>query len=261
VSINELFKAGEKYVIDNSPRILSALGVTGTLTTAYLAAKGGMKAAGVIREKHLERELYEKSVEPNSLDNWDKAKLTWKFYIPAVASGAATISCIIAANSIGASRYAALAAAYKLSGKSFDEYKEKVKQTLGEKKEQGVRDDIAQETVDRNPVGSQVIMIGEGDVLFFDRPSARYFKSDMHTVKKAMNDINYRVIQDGSALQSDFFERIDLPATAPSEEVGWDHENKFNLEISSTIGDRDEPCIVIDYQTYPMRNTGYPGFH
>jgi hypothetical protein len=260
VNVSSLVKASEKYVIDNSPRILSALGVTGTITTAYLAAKASFKASRIIHEAEDYRINFHEKPLP-SLDNWDKTKLTWKYYIPAVTSGAATVACIVAANSIGASRYAALAAAYKLSNKSFDEYKSKVLEKMGVKEEQKVRDDIAQENVDRKPPGSQVIVMGDGDVLFYDKYSARYFRSDMHTVKKAMNDINYRVIQDGAATLADFYERIDLPTTLPSEEVGWDHENKFNLEISSTIGDRDEPCIVIDYQVYPMRNSGYPGFH
>lgn len=260
MNVSTLLKVSEKYVIDNSPRILSALGVTGTLTTAYLAAKASFKVSDLLREAEQDRiKLYE--VPPPPLDNWDKTKVAWKYYIPAVASGAATISCIVAANSIGASRYAALAAAYKLSEKSAQEYKAKILEKFGVKKAEEVQAEVAQDRIDRHPPSAQVIMLGSGDVMCYDKPSARYFKSDMQTLKKAMNDVNYRVIQDGSATQADFFERIDLPTTLPSEEVGWDHENKFNIEWSTIIGENDEPVLVVDYQVYPMRNLGYPGLH
>lgn len=260
MNVSTLLKAGEKYVIDNSPRILSALGVTGTLTTAYLAAKASFKVGDLLREAEAERvRLYE--VPPPPMDKWDKTKIGWKYYIPAVASGAATVACIVAANSIGASRYAALAAAYKLSEKSSQEYKAKILEKLGVKKEQEIRDETAQDALDRHPMGSQVIITGDSDVICFDKYSGRYFKSDMQTLKKAMNDINYRVVQDGSATLAEFFEMIDLPTTLPSEEVGWDHENKFDMKFSSLINEEDEPTIVIDYDVVPMRNVGYPGFH
>jgi hypothetical protein len=260
VNVSTLFKAGEKYMIDNSPRILSALGVTGTLTTAYLTAKASFKVGDLLREAEKDRvQLYE--LPPPPMDKWDKTKLAWKYYIPAVASGAATVACIVAANSIGASRYAALAAAYKLSEKSSQEYKDKVLEKLGIKKEQEIRDETAQDAIKRHPMGSQVIVTGNGDVPCYDKYSARYFKCDMQTLKKAMNDINYRVIQDGSATLAEFYEMIDLPTTLPSEEVGWDHENQFKIHFSSLINEEDDPTIVIDYEVAPMRNQGYPGFH
>lgn len=259
MNVSTLLKAGEKYVIDNSPRILSALGVTGTLTTAYLAAKASFKVADVLREAEQDRiRLYE--VTPPPLDTWDKTKVAWKYYIPAVASGAATISCIVAANSIGASRYAALAAAYKLSEKSTQEYKNKILEKFGIKKEEEVRAEVAQDRIDRHPPSSQIVIMGDGDVTCYDTYSGRYFKSDMQSLKKAVNDINYDVIQNGSAYLSDFYEKIDLPTTAPSEEVGWDHENKFSINYGSILDDKGEPVLVIEYHVYPMRNSGYPGF-
>jgi len=258
VTVSTLLKASEKYIIDNSPRILSALGVTGTLTTAYLAAKASFKVSDLLREAEQDRiKMYE--VPPPPLDKWDMTKVAWKYYIPAVASGAATISCIIAANSIGASRYAALAAAYKLSEKSSQEYRDKVLEKFGLKKVEEVRTEVAQDRIDQKSPSSQIIVLGEGDVTCYDSFSGRYFKSDHESLKKAMNDINYRVIQDGSALLADFYEKIDLSVTSPSEEVGWDHENQFNIEFSSILDD-GKPILVINYQVCPMRNQGYPGY-
>ena len=48
MKFDALAKTAEKFVIDNSPAILSGLAVAGVVSTAYLAAKASFKAALVI---------------------------------------------------------------------------------------------------------------------------------------------------------------------------------------------------------------------
>lgn len=54
-----------------------------------------------------------------------------------------------------AKRTAALATAYKLSETALTEYKEKVVETIGEKKEQLVRDKIDKDHIDKDPVSKK----------------------------------------------------------------------------------------------------------
>lgn len=248
----DILKRTEKLAIDNSPTILTAVAVVGSLSTAYLTGKASFKAAKLIEDDRFRRSLHEMG---RPAETKDKVKLVWKEYIPPAAVGSLTVMCIVGANRIGSKRAAAMAAAYSISEKAFTEYREKVVEKIGKNKERGYRDEIAQEQIDRNPVSSkEVIITGNGDVLCYDAYSGRYFNSKMETLKQAQNDTNYQVLSQGYASLSDFYERVGLPATDASEEVGWTVDKKLELEFSTTLSDDGRPCISFSFYVAPMRN-------
>ena len=250
MNIQGLAKHVERVAVDNSPAILTAIGVTGTVTTAIFASKASFKAADIIREME--------SVEPVADDPkqrlLDRTKATWQLYIPAVGVGTATIACIVFANQIGTRRAAAMAAAYSMSEKAFSEYREKIVEKVGEAKEQEARDEIAQERVERNPLGSQVIVVNDREVLCFDQYTGRYFNSDMETLKQAQNKINYRMIRENYASLNDFYAYIGLDWVPTGDDVGWNSDQMLELSFTTVLSDDQRPCIAIDFHTVPVRN-------
>jgi hypothetical protein len=243
ISIPKLAKSAEKFVIDNSPAILSAIGVAGTITTAALAARSGFQASAVLAET------------PEAGTIQDKFIVTWQLYIPPVLSGLGTVAAVIAANQVSSRRAAALAAAYSLTEKAYAEYKDKVVHEVGEKKETAIRDAIAQDRVNATPVGrSDLIVTGGGEVLCFEMYTGRYFRSSMEAIKKAQNEVNYDVLNNYYASLSDFYTLIGLPHTKVSDEVGWNSDSLMEIIFSTTMGENDQPCIAIDYQVEPIRN-------
>lgn len=246
VPLGELVKRTERLIINNSPVILTALGVTGTLTTAYLTGKAAIKAERLIAEN-------ESMVTP--LEARDKVALTWKLYIPAAASAMATIAVIIGANRVGSRRAAALAAAYSLSERAFEEYRSKIVERLGDKKEQEIRDDIARDRINHDSAENrEIVMVGPGSVLCYDMFTGRYFLSDMETLRKAENDVNKMVIDDSFASLSDFYDRISLPPTSFSDEVGWNLDKLLELKFSPILTDTGKPCIGVDFTVAPVRH-------
>jgi Family of unknown function (DUF6353) len=231
-----------KLLIDNSPTILTAVGVTGTVGTAVLTGRATFKAAEILE------------AETNELETRDKLNLVWKCYIPPVAVGAITVVCIIGANRIGMRRAAALAAAYSLAEKAFDEYRAKVHEHLGSQKEQRIRDDIAQDRVIANPVSTREVFItGNGEVLCYDSITGRYFQSNVESLRKAQNDINHAIIHDLYASLSDFYNKIGIPTTSYSNEVGWNLDDMLEIDFSAVIAEDGRPCICIDYKFSPVR--------
>ena len=252
MDLNKLIRQVEKFTVDNSPTILTALGVTGTITTAYLTGKASFKAAETISKEQFKINLHE--LKSHELTFKEKTKLVWTYYIPPTVAGAGTVAAVVCANRISSKRAAAMAAAYSISEKAFSEYKEKVVEKLGEKKEQAARDEIAQQKVDANPPGSaQVIVTGGGEVLFLDKYTGRYFYSSMETVKSAENEVNFRVLHNDYATLNDFYQQIGLSAAPVGEEVGWAADQGLYLNYSTTISDDKKPCIVIDYVVMPIR--------
>lgn len=245
MNLASLVKQAERLIVNNSPVILTAIGVAGTLTTAYLTGKATFKAADIISDN-------ESSYDP--LEPKDKFQLVWKLYIPAAGTAALTVASIICANRISGRRAAALAAAYSISERAFDEYKTKVIEKMGEKKEQTVRDEIAQDRLDRNPVSTrEVIIAGGGDVLCYDAYTGRYFTSSVEAVRKAENDINHRLIHDHYASLTDFYDLIGLPAVRVSDEVGWNLDTLLEVDISAGMADDTKPCLVLSFEVSPAR--------
>jgi hypothetical protein len=251
MSFSDLATRIGKLVADNSPAILTGIGAVGALTTAYLTGRATFKYMYNLAEEGYYDRNY--AFERSPKEHVEKA---WKLYIPAAASATVTVSSIILANRIGHHRTAALAAAYAISEKAFGEYRDKVVEKLGEKKEQAVRDELAQDRVKRQPF-NDIFVVGEGtSVLCFDSFTGRYFLSDVETLRKAQNDINYEVNNNYYASLSDFYEKIGLPATKMSDEFGWNADTLLDLSFSTTLTEKNVPCLVIDFRVDPIR-----GFH
>lgn len=257
----EVFRRSQKLLDDNTPVLLTAVGVIGTVTTAVLAAKGGFQASQKYREALAERELMTPFVDANgqtvpvpTLTNFDIAKATWTCYIPAVTAGATTVAAIVCAHRVGAKRTAAMAAVYTMADKQLDEYKAKVEEKFGIGKAQKVRDEIAQDRVTENPPSrAQVIVTGAGDVMMLDELSGRYFRSSIEKINRVVNEVNNEMNYNRYCTLTEFYEKIGLEGTAISSELGWNFETLISVEYSAVVTDDEEPCIVMHYSPKPFR--------
>jgi hypothetical protein len=254
----------EKFVTDNSPGILTGLGVAGAVTTAILAGRAGfrvgMDASTQYHEAVREGEdAHENLPLPEHLlENKHLVKTYWKEFIPAGVSGAVTVTAIVAANSIGSRRAAAITAAFKLSEKLSEEYKEKVVKTLGLQKEEKMRSELAAEKMNANPPAAGMIIVAGSDVLFLDELSGRYFQSQVDTVRKAVNEINHKVNNFFHASLTDFYELIGLEGTSFSNAVGWNSDELLEIQITPTMYG-DKPAILLGYNHEPIH--GYDRLH
>lgn len=239
---------------ENSTTILTGLGVTGTVATAYLTGRATFKAAELIaHDEAVANTGVEPGADPVYLTKKDKVKIVWKVYAPPVAAGAITITSIITANRISSKKIAALVVASGVSERAFQEYKDKVVERLGQKKHEDIRAGVAQDRVDRNPVGTnEVIVTGKGDVLFYDEHSGRYFYSTMETVRRAENRINHELLEGMGCSLSEFYDEIGMKASNYSDSVGWNGGERMEVEFSTTLSEDGRPCISIDFKKPPI---------
>lgn len=245
-TLSNFIKNTRTTMAKHSPDILMGIGVTGMITTTVLAVKATPKAIDIIEK--------EQRVRREELTKRDKVKVCWKCYIPATTTGIFSIACLIGSRSVNARRSAALATAYKISETALSEYKEKVVETIGEKKEQAIREKVSKERIDKKPVSkSEVIITKAGNTLCYDSISGRYFKSDIERIKRAENVLNKRMLSgDMYVSLSEFYDELGLEPTAISDELGWDiDKGMIELEFSSQIADDGTPCIVVDYAVAP----------
>lgn len=264
--VAKIFNDIRKGISKHSPEILAGLGIASMITTTVLAVKATPKALELIED---EKKRQNRAIRDEALDKGysqctqierlkplEVVKVAWKPYVPAAVTGTVGVVCLIGASSVSAKRNAALAAAYKLSETALSEYKEKVIETIGEKKEQAIRDKVAQKKVDDQPVSkSEVVIVGKGDVLFLEPMSMRYFTSDIESIRRSVNDINERLtigMEEYISL-SEFYDELGLSHTEISDEVGWNlgKDGQLKVRFPATTADDGRPCLMLEYHVSP----------
>lgn len=257
-----------KYLVnENSTTILTAVGVVGTVGTAYLTGKASFKAAELIAEEEnkinkaraIEVHTHLAEIEYIRLTPKEKIKKVWPVYIPAVATGITTVVSIVMANKISSKKIAALTIASGISERALQEYKTKVVEKLGARQERNLRDELAQDRVTKNPQkAGQVVVIGTGKVLFYDQHTGRYFESTVEDVKKAINKVNHDIIHFMSSSLTEFYDELGLPATTYTDSVGWNTDNMIDVSFSTTLSPDSQPCIAIDFNRAPTSDYSNP---
>jgi hypothetical protein len=247
-NVSKLIKNVQMMASKHSPEILTGIGIAGMITTTVLAVKATPKALTLLEEAEQEK--------GESLTVMEKTKTCWKCYIPAAVTGLASTACLVGASSVNAKRNAALAAAYTLSDSALREYRDKVVETIGEKKEQTIRDKVAEERIKKNPVSKNEIFITDkGNTLCYDAISGRYFKSDIEKIKRAENELNKRMLDDMYISLNEFYDEIGLSHTSLGDELGWNiDDGLLDFDFSAQLAEDDTPCLVVDYRIAPKYN-------
>ena len=249
LNVAKIIKEIETVVTKHSPEILTGIGIAGMVTTTVLAVRATPKAMRLIEDKRNE-------AATEKLSAAETVKTTWKCYIPAVVTGAFSISCLVGASATNFRRNAALATAYKLSETALIEFEDAIAETIDEKKIQEVRDKVAEKRIEKNPVSkTDVIMTDKGTTLCYDSLSGRYFYSDMDALKKAENELNRQIINNMYQSLNDFYDLLGIEYSRMGDEVGWNlDKGTIELSFSSQLADDGRPCLVVDFNHAPEYN-------
>lgn len=232
--LNELFNKAVIGAKANSPTIFAGISIVGLITTSYLAARGAI---------HADREL-----DGKSLKRKEEFKVWGRHLAPAGISGAVTIGCIIGTTRAGSRKTVAAQAALAVTERAYSEYRDKVIEEFGNRKDQSIRDKVAEERLRKDPPPPQdVVIAGSGHILCCETFTMRYFVSDMEKLRKAMNDLNSRLLKHDYATLDDFYYLIGLDSTGYSGQLGWKSDKLLELEFSTALTPDNRPCITFGY--------------
>lgn len=245
-NLSKILRSMQTTMIKRSPEILTGIGIAGMVTTTVMAVKATPKAMKLLEE--------EQQRHSEKLTKIETVKAAWKPYIPAAVTGTISVACLIGANSVNARRNAVLATAYNLSETALTEYKEKVVETVGEKKEKEIRDKVAREHVEKNPVSpKEVIITGKGNTLCRDAISGQYFESDIEFIRKTVNELNRRLMSEMYIPLNDFYYDIGLERSIMGDDLGWNIDRGLiELDVSAQMAWNEKPCLEISYSIAPQ---------
>lgn len=266
INVKPFVHACKVGMAKNAPTILTITGITAMASSTYWAVKATPKALALKEKAEVEKNKKAGTFKGDKVNDWialtkvEIVQTCWRCYAPAFITGVLGAACLIGANSMSLRKNAALAAAYALSETNFKEYREKTLEEVGEKKEEKIRNAVAEEKITKNPVNtSTVLETGNGDTLCYDAICGRYFKSSIEKLKSALNELNMELVQDGYVSLNQYYDLIGLPDGMLGDDLGWsinDNHSTVQLDLSAqlTKDEAQTPCMVVAFKYGPIYN-------
>ena len=250
--ISKVGKSIAMVVSKNSPGILTGLGVAGVVTTAVMAARVTPQAMAKLADlEHEYRMSYEFEGHPTFME---KAKHVWPLYLPAAGVGTMTITCIFLANRIQENRIAVALGAYSIAETALQEYQEAVLNETGSKTFEAVKDQVAQQRIEKNPLTEPTETYRGGETLCYEPLSGRYFYSDIEYLRKSQNTLNHRLINDVWIDLNELYSEIGLEQTKMGDKLGWSPDHLIEFNFRTMLANDSTPCLVLDFTQDPTLN-------
>lgn len=238
-----------------SPTILTCIGAVGVVATAVLAVKATPKALELVKADSRKNH----DGDPHAATKMEAVKSCWKCYVPAAATGAATIVCIFGANTLNRRQQASLASAYALVNRQYNDYKRKLKELYGQDAHKKIMESLAVEKAKDVPICAQTFVEGsdlsfedanEEVRLFYDSVSERYFESTISRVLQAEYHLNRNFMFAGYISLNEFYEFLGLSITDFGDAVGWNSCNGdifwIDFDHSKVVLEDGLECYCID---------------
>lgn len=245
-----------------SPEILMGVGIVGGVTAAVMGARATLKAESVVANTQLDilnvKETWtdeKKGQNPKGYTQdltraytMGAINLT-KLYWPAISLGAASIACVVGSHGIMRKRNAAVVVAYNALEKTFNEYRGRVAEKLGEDEETQLHLGIEEEEVIDEETGKKKVvstMTADGVsqyARFFDPLSQYWSKTPEYNltfVRAQQNYANDLLNSRGHVFLNEIYDSLGIDRTQAGAVVGW---------VLNSDGDS-----FIDFGIYDLEN-------
>ena len=222
------------FIKRNSSTILTVVGAAGVIATGVMAGKATIKAIDLLDQAQIEK--------GEELTKFEKVKVAAPSYIPAVLVGTSTIACIFGANILNKRHQAGLMSAYALLNQTHKEYKNKVRDMVGEDGELEIRQELAKDKYEPSEVDSE----DDGKELFYESYSRRYFRATNETVLRAQYEINKAMQDVGGVSLNVYFRLLGLEETEYGDYLGWSAGQIMDTYWASWIDFEKEKVVMDD---------------
>lgn len=258
MNISAIAKSAKAGIIKHGPDLLTAFGTIGLIVSGIMAVSQTPKAVDILRKHEEELE------EDESLTVKEVVADTWKCYLPSLILGVTSVASIIFARRIDARRMAAWAAAYQMSENALVRTKDAVKDELGERKLKKIEDAAGNKFMEEHPIEpSNILRTGNGEHLFCDYYSGRYFYSSVPAIKALSNQFISLMLRNGYASINEWESLLGFD-TMTGFDLGFvvDQYNESKSCWEDPIDDYGpgylgEPCGLVKFPCMPKVDYQY----
>ena len=261
-----------------SPEILTAAGVIGTVGSTVLACKATLKVEDILDEAkkksnlinavhdgeiEVDAEYTDKDYSKDLLVNRTQTAVKLiKLYGPAISLGALSIAAILGGQHILRKRNVAVMAAYKLCEESFNNYRSRVKDELGEEKDRqfyyGMTEETVKEKVKSKDGKTKTVTkkvektpdhLCSQYARFFDEANPNWDKSpeqNMYFLKMVQNQMNDKLQARGHVFLNEVYDALGFERSEAGQFVGW-IRNRDNTAMEASDG-------YIDFNIFDGKN-------
>lgn len=252
-----------KYVDAKSPKILKGLGLAGFGATVYFTATSTVDAVRVSDQIDADNpEMDEKDIRKL------KVKKIAPLYIKPALTGATSVACILVGDHIQDRRSeAAIAGAIescRISRDILENYKDAVREELGDEKYEKVQAKADEKNLRKNPPTEEDLRDPyTGDVLFHDSLSGRYFWSTVEKVRAAEIIIKERMPQEMWCSLNDLYYELDnpkLPPIALGDTCGWGTDHPLEIVLRPILDDTNRVIMNMEadiWQRFEVTGDGW----
>lgn len=241
------FKIGFKLLRKHSPVLLATTGVVGFISATVVACKSTPKVNLVIQEKEEEKR--------ERLTKKEEFLTKAKVYLPSILLIVASTLCVGGSTYISYKRNVALGAALIASEHAIREYKTTVLEEVGTEKVKDIEKIIVEKKVkEDDSLGNiKIIETGDGDTVFYEPLSGRYFKSRKTQIERVVNCVNSQLNDSEFVLLNEVYHELNLPDIGLGETLGWMYEFTGLIDISFTPIESPwgEPIYSLKYSDEP----------
>nr|DAS22011.1 MAG TPA: hypothetical protein [Caudoviricetes sp.] len=230
-----ILRTAQTFILRNSHHILTGLALIGVGASVALS----VRADRIMHEWDID--------EFKRLTKEQRIMIYANIYAPPAIAILATGACIVGAHSISVKRESSLLLAYEGARQMYDRYRSTVQERLGPEEKQ-----IAEKAASKaHPVPHETIVYGEGDCLFYDAYSGRYFKSTVNKIDRVVNELNYTLLREMCVSLNEFYAGIGLEGISLGDQLGWNEQRQIEVHYGSRVTEEGRACIVLDFVIEP----------
>lgn len=251
----------------SSPKLLFVTGLIGFGATVVMASRATLKVESVLEEAQKDKLLIE-TMTNEKYSEEDRSKdmtllymknvaAVIKLYAPTVVVASISVLCLTKSHAILMQRNAALTAAYVAVQKSFEAYRRRVVEELGEEKDREFRHGSELVELKNEKTGKKTLAKRAGGnepsgyARIFDQlcpdwsPYPENNRTFLQCQEKYMNDI---LRLNGHVFLNEVYDRLGIPRSMAGTAVGWIYE-PGNEERDNYIdfGAFDQDQNMIDF--------------
>ena len=230
-----ILRTAQTFILRNSHHILTGLALLGVGASVALS----VRADRIMHEWDID--------EFEQLTKEQRIKLYVRIYAPPAIAVLATGACIVGAHSISVKRESSLLLAYEGTRQMYDRYRMTVQERLGPEEKQ-----IAEKAASKaQPAPRETIVYSEGDCLFYDAYSGRYFKSTVNKIDRVVNELNYTLLREMCVSLNEFYTGIGLEGISLGDQLGWNEQRQIEVHYGAKVSEEGKAVVVVDFVVEP----------